>query len=128
MKGIAKLLPFFVLIMADCVRQGGSRRGRGPSFGRRRWLFFRGWRIGAKVTRKIGSPTLRGQINRQLARMVLEVVEEELGNMGGELSALITALLCVLALLSQARSTSRVRAPEAALLYRAASIDRKERG
>ena len=33
----------FVLIMADCVGRGGSRRGRGLGFGRQGWLVFRGW-------------------------------------------------------------------------------------
>lgn len=29
--------------MADCVRRGGSRRGRGLGFGRQGWLVFWGW-------------------------------------------------------------------------------------
>ncbi len=32
---------FFLLKMADCVSRGGSRRGRGPGFGRAGWLVVR---------------------------------------------------------------------------------------
>jgi len=37
-KGSAKELPVFMLKMEDCIRRGGSRRGRGPGFGRLGWL------------------------------------------------------------------------------------------
>ena len=33
--------------MADCVRRGGSRRGRGLGFGRAGWLVVRGWWSGS---------------------------------------------------------------------------------
>ena len=46
-KGSAKELPVFLFKMADCVRRGGSRRGRGLGFGRRGWLVFRGWWSGS---------------------------------------------------------------------------------
>ena len=75
--------------MADSVRRGGSRRGRGPGFGRRGWLDFRGWWIVVWVSCQIGAMMLLREIDRQLARVVLErddvleVVEGELAAGGG---------------------------------------------
>jgi len=43
MKGLAKELPVFLFIMADCVSRGGSRRGRGLGFCRQGLLVFWGW-------------------------------------------------------------------------------------
>lgn len=72
-KGSAKELPVFVLIMTDCIRREGSRRGRGLGFGRRGLLGFRGWWSGSW-----GLPSVLEAADEGRGRLITDTVSTKL--------------------------------------------------